>query len=196
MAQRNRIGQPSRVAVRRAGVSLKHACGYPNARGRRWVARTVGGGRHAECATEARRERADAAQPDSEADVRDRAVGVAKERGGALEPTGQEVLVWRLAECAPELAAEVSRREARRARKLGHVERFAVAGVDQVLGTKEVACGRDRRNHRPSIASSSAPTAARWHDARARESGRRRSSSPVRCARVPGLRARGGESRG
>ena len=44
-----------------------------------------------ERAGEARRERAEALQPDREADLGDRAVGVAQQRGRALEPAGQQV---------------------------------------------------------------------------------------------------------
>ena len=62
---------------------------------------------HSEPATEARREGTDAAQPDREADVRDRAVGRTEERRGSLQPAHEEVLVRRLAELAPELTAEV-----------------------------------------------------------------------------------------
>src|SRR5712692_7267616 len=82
---------------------------------------------------EGRGERADAAQADSEADVRDRAVGVAEQRRRALHPAGQEVLVRRLAEGPAELAAEVRGREVRGTGERGNVERLAVAGVDQVL---------------------------------------------------------------
>src|SRR6185437_13369910 len=88
--------------------------------------------------SEAGRERADAAQANRHADVRDRVVGVAQERGGPLQAAGQQVLVRRLPEGAAELAAEVGRREVGRPRERLHVEALAVAGVDQVLGTQEV----------------------------------------------------------
>ena len=47
----------------------------------------------------------------------------------------------RLAELAAELAAEVRGRELRRAREGLHVERLAVARVDEVLRAQEMACG-------------------------------------------------------
>ncbi|HEY8629134.1 MAG TPA: hypothetical protein VIL73_01150 [Gaiellaceae bacterium] len=79
------------------------------------------------------------------------AIGVAQQRSCALEPAGEEVLVRRLAEGAPELAAEVRRREPRSACEGRHVERVPVAGVDQVLGAEEVP-GRRYGDHRLSIA--------------------------------------------
>ena len=88
---------------------------------------------------EARGERADAPQPDGEADVGNGAIGRPEERRGALEPAREEVLVRRLAEGAPELATEVRGRESCRASERGDVERLGVAGVDQVLCTKQVA---------------------------------------------------------
>src|SRR5260370_4344320 len=56
-----------------------------------------------------------------------------------------------LAERAAELTAEMRLREMRRLRERGDVERVAVAGVDQVLRTEQIARGRVRL-HRPSIA--------------------------------------------
>src|SRR6266566_769940 len=109
----------SKTAVWRPGVGLEHTGRNPNACGCRREARPVGGGRHAERSAETRRERPDAAQSDGEADIRDRAVGVPKQRGGTLEPARQEVLVRRLAERAPELPAEVRSREPRSACKRG-----------------------------------------------------------------------------
>ena len=110
----------------------------------------VGGRRDPERAREAGRERADALQADREADVGDRAVGGAQQRGGALEPPGQQVRVRRLAERAPELAAEVRAREARRAREVVDVERLEVAGVGEVLGAQQMACGR-YEGHDPTL---------------------------------------------
>jgi hypothetical protein len=88
--------------------------------------------------TEARRERTDAAQPDRDADIRDRAVGAAQQRRRAFHPAGQEVLVRRLAERTPKLTAEVRRREVRGAGERRHVERLAVARVDEVLRAEKV----------------------------------------------------------
>ena len=90
-------------------------------------------------------------RPDGEADVRDRAVGHPQERGRALEPPVEEVPVRRLAELAAELAAEVRGRELRRAREGLHVERLAVARVDEVLRAEEMA-SRVRRDHAASMA--------------------------------------------
>ena len=55
--------------------------------------------------------------PTVEADLGHRAIGVAQQRGGALHPARQEVLVRRLAERPAELAAEVRRRQAGGARE-------------------------------------------------------------------------------
>ena len=87
---------------------------------------------------EGRRERPDAAQSDREADVCDRAVGVAQQRRRTLQPARQKVLVRRLAERPAELTAEVRLREARRASQLRHVERLAVARVGEVLRAEQV----------------------------------------------------------
>ena len=77
-----------------------------------------------------------------------RPVGAAQQRRRALEPPGEQVLVRRLAERPAELAAEVGRREVRGPRERGHVERLAVARVDQVLGAQEVTCRRLDGQHR------------------------------------------------
>ena len=66
-----------------------------------------------------------------------------KQRRGPLEPAREQVLVRRLAERAPELAAEVGDREVRRPRERLDVEALAVAGVDQVLRAQQVPGGRD-----------------------------------------------------
>src|SRR3954468_9597513 len=49
----------------------------------------------------------------------------------------------RLAERAPELAAEVRLRQSRGGREVVDLERIAVAGVGEVLGAQQVACRRD-----------------------------------------------------
>ena len=54
----------------------------------------------------------------------------------------------RLAEGAPELAAEVGAREARRPGQVVDPERLEVAGVGQVLGAQQMAGGRDERHPR------------------------------------------------
>ena len=103
--------------------------------------RAVGGRRAAVGAGEARRERAEAAQPDVEADVGDRVVGVAQELGRALEPARQQVLVRRRAERAPELAAEVGGREPGGAGERRDVERLAVARVDASFARRRCRVG-------------------------------------------------------
>ena len=75
-----------------------------------------------------------------------RAVGVAQQRRGPLEAPGQQVGVRRLAERAPELAAEVRARQAGRAGQVVDAERLEVAGVGEVLGAQQVAGGRDERH--------------------------------------------------
>ena len=103
---------------------------------------------HAEHATEARRERADAPEPHGEADVRDRAVGVPQQRSGAFEPAHEQVLVRRLAELTLELAAEVRGRELRHARERLDVERLPIPSVDEILRAQEMASGV-WRDHAP-----------------------------------------------
>src|SRR5205823_2448479 len=93
-------------------------------------------------AGEARGERADALQPDVDADARYRAVRVPQQRGGALEPPGQQVRVGRLAEGAAELAAEVGAREAGGAGEVLDAQRFEVPGVGKVLGPEQVTRAR------------------------------------------------------
>src|SRR5262245_14379860 len=102
----------------------------------------VGRGRYAVDAAEARRERADAAQTDGEADVGHGAIGVAQQRGRALEPACEEILVRRLAESSPKFPAEVRRREVGGAGKRRHVERLAEARVRDVLRTQQMPFGR------------------------------------------------------
>lgn len=105
----------------------------------------VRGRREAEGPAERRRERAHAPEADEQADVRDGAVGVAEEGRSPLEPPGEEIPVRCLAERPLELAAEVRGGEAGRAGERADVQRFSVAGVDEVLGAEQVADGRDRR---------------------------------------------------
>ena len=83
-------------------------------------------------------------EPDGEADVRHRVVGVPEQRCGPLEPPRQQVLVRRLAERAAELTAEVGRGEVGGLRERRDVERLAVARVDDVLRAQQVSLGRDR----------------------------------------------------
>src|SRR5262249_55877317 len=83
----------------------------------------------------------DALEPDREADVGHRAVGVAQQRGGALQASREQVRVRRLAERAPEAAAEVGAGEAGRAGQVVHLERLEVARVGEVLGAQEVRGG-------------------------------------------------------
>jgi hypothetical protein len=111
----------------------------------------IGGRRDAVGTPEARGEGANAAQSHRKADLDDGPVGVAQQRGGPFEPAGQKVLMRGLAEGAPELAAEVRRREVRRPGERRNVERILVAGVDEVLGAKKVAGRRqgcDRARYR------------------------------------------------
>ena len=126
---------------------------------------SVLGGGDAVDAAEAGREGADALQADGQADVRHRAVGVAQQLGSALEPAGEQVLVRRLAEGAPELTAEMRGRDERRARQRRDVERFAVAGVDEILRAQEMAFEAQREV----AAAEEAQRLAEEKQARARE---------------------------
>ena len=143
----------------------------------------IGGRREAEGAAEAGGEGADAPQADREADVGDRAVGVAQQRGGPLEAAGQQVGPGRLAEGFLELAAEVGAREAGRARHVVDAERLGVAGVGEVLGAEQVSGGR-YECHPRSLGSPrrwSGPTPPCSRSAPARwSSARRRSASAAR----------------
>ena len=85
-------------------------------------------------------------RPSGEADVGHRAVGVAQQRGRPLQATSEEVLVRRLAERAPELAAEVRGRQVRGAGERRNVERLAKARVHHVLGAKQMSFWRNRRH--------------------------------------------------
>jgi hypothetical protein len=105
---------------------------------------------------EARRERADALQADREADLHDRAVGRAKQRGCPLQPARQQVRVRRLAECAPELATEVRAREPGGAGEIVDIERLRVRRIDEVAGSQQVTLRWDNayRQRRTSLAQS------------------------------------------
>src|SRR6266508_5044204 len=65
------------------------------------------GGRLAEHAPEAGGEGADTLQADGKADIGNGAVARSQQVRGSLQAAGQEVSVRRLAECPPELTAEV-----------------------------------------------------------------------------------------
>ena len=52
---------------------------------------------------------------------------------------GEQILVWRLTERAPELAAEVRGRKPRGVGQIPHRERLEVAGVGQVLRPQQMA---------------------------------------------------------
>src|SRR4051812_41555728 len=96
----------SKRAALRTAVGAHDAGGHDRMRDGRREAGAVDGGGGPVDPGEAGGERADALQADAEADVGDRTVRDPEERGGALEPAGEQVLVRRLAERAPELAAE------------------------------------------------------------------------------------------
>jgi hypothetical protein len=96
--------------------------------------RTVGGRRDAVRPREARGEGPDTSQPDGEADLDDRAVRRAQQCGGALEPTRQQVGVWRLPEGLAELAAEMGPRKSGRRREIIDAERIRIAGIRDVFG--------------------------------------------------------------
>jgi len=82
--------------------------------------------------------------PTSRQTSANRAIGVAQQGRRALEPAGQQVAVWGLAEGAAELAAEVGAGEPRGRGHLLDPERLRVAGVGEVLGTQQVPGGAGR----------------------------------------------------
>jgi hypothetical protein len=84
-------------------------------------------------------ERADAVEAHREADLRDLQVSGSQEVAGALEPAGQQVLVRRLPEGAPELSAEMAWRDVGGTCERLEVEWLGVAAVDDVAGAEQVA---------------------------------------------------------
>src|SRR6185312_13638387 len=87
----------SKRALSRTGVGADHAAGHHGEGGGGWIGGAVGGRRLAEGPFEARGEGADAGQADVEADLGDRAIGVAQQRRRPLEPSRQQVAVRGLA---------------------------------------------------------------------------------------------------
>src|SRR5260221_4682811 len=146
MLSRDRAAVFSKRAVLGPPVSAQYAGrDADQVRGRR-EGGSVGRRRLTIGAAEARRKRADALQSDGEADLGDRVVGGSQQRRRPLEPPRQQVGVWRLAEGAAELAAEVCARETGGAGKVVDAHPFEVAGVGKVLGAQEMPCGRDVRH--------------------------------------------------
>src|SRR5205823_6121749 len=84
-----------------------------------------------------------ALEANREADLRDRVIGVAEQRGGALQAPGEQVGVRRFAEGSPKLTAEMGAGEPGGASEVVHVERLEIARVRQVLGAEQMAGGRD-----------------------------------------------------
>jgi hypothetical protein len=140
-----------------ARIGLEHAGGNARTLDCRRVGGAVGSGRRPVDPAEARGERPDTAEADGEADVRYGAVGVSQQRGRPLQPTGQEVLVRCLAEGPAELTAEVGRREMGDARERRHVERLAVAGVDEILRAEEVPGWMNERQRGDAVANPRLP---------------------------------------
>src|SRR5512133_262558 len=99
------------------------------------------GGRLPEHARKAGGERANALEADGEADVGHGAVACPQEGRGSLQPTSQEVRVRRLAECAPELTAEMGAGQPGGAGKVVDVQRLEVASVGEILRAQEVPAG-------------------------------------------------------
>lgn len=128
----------SKRAVFRPAVGTHDAAWDTNVGGRRGKGGAIGGWRLPEGAAEAGRERADALQPDREADLGDRVVGGAQQAGGALEAPRQKVGVRRLAEGTPKLAAEMSAGEAGGASHVIDAKWFEVASVGKVPGAQEM----------------------------------------------------------
>src|SRR5690242_8220369 len=142
----------SKRAVLRTTIGPQDARWNQRALGRGRELRPIGGWRPAVSAREAGSEGADALEAYGEADVRDSAVGRAKQRRCPFQAPGQEVCVRRLAERASEFAAEMCTRETRDAGKIVDLQGFDVASVGQVFRTQKVSGGRDK-GHGRSIAS-------------------------------------------
>src|SRR5882757_2566023 len=128
----------SKRAVLRTSVRAQHAGRYQRELRSRWERCAIRRRRDPVRAHKARGERADAAQPDCEADRDNGAVGRAKQGSGTLQPSCQQVRMRRLAEGTPELTAEVRARKTRRPRQIGDAERLRVAGIDQIPGPQQM----------------------------------------------------------
>ena len=92
---------------------------------------------------EARRERADAAQPDLETDRHHGPVGRAKQRRCPLEAAGQEIRVRRLAVRAPELPAEMGLGQSGRGGQIRDSQRLRIPAVDEIPCPQKMALRRD-----------------------------------------------------
>src|SRR5205823_4260465 len=111
-------GVSSRNVLCWSCVRAHHARRDERVRRGGWVRLPIPGRRKTEEAREAGRERAQAFEPDREADLGDRPVGLTEQCRRALEPAAEQVSVRRLAEHPPELAAEVRPRKPCRAREI------------------------------------------------------------------------------
>jgi hypothetical protein len=89
-----------------------------------------------------------------------RPVGRAQQRGGPLQPPGQQVLVRRLAERRLEPPAEVGGRQPGGGGQVGHGEPLEVASVREVLGAQQLA-GYGNAGHLPIVPLTSAGLARR-----------------------------------
>src|SRR5882724_6762632 len=95
------------------------------------------GWRFAENLAEGPAERAQAREPDVQADVGHAAVGFAQQEHRALDPTALQVAVRGLAERSPEGADEVRLGDARDAGQGGDIERLGVGPVHRVAGPQQ-----------------------------------------------------------
>ena len=84
-------------------------------------------------------ERAEAAPPGFERDVGDRPIGVAEQRGGALDAAREQIAVRREAECLFERAREVRLRYAADFRKASHGPFLVRGAVHAVLRAQQAA---------------------------------------------------------
>lgn len=110
--------------------------------------RAIRGRRDAIRVREARRERADALQPDREADICHGAVGCAQQRGGALEAPGEQVGVGGFAVRAPKLATEVGAGQTGGAGEILHPQLLEVPRVSEILCPQEVTGWRNKDHER------------------------------------------------
>src|ERR1044072_2804484 len=98
------------------------------------VTRPVGARALADELGEPRGEGAEGGTADLEADLGDAEVAASEESLGALDPSGHEVAVGRLAEGGPEAAGEVAWGHESDAGQGGHVQRLGVVAVHGVPG--------------------------------------------------------------
>src|SRR5215217_4832983 len=115
---------------------FRHAGGHPRRRARPLA--PIDAGRHTDQLAEASAEGANRRAADRKTDLRDAEIATTQQRHRALDAPRHEVAVGRLAEGAPELAAEVPGRHVRAAGQRLDVQRLGVLPVDPVADAAQL----------------------------------------------------------